>query len=348
VYPKLSVDELTNLFSTTAVPSKYWGDKDIVHSVTHQGAGTINVWNAYNSGVKFEDGVVVLGQSEKPVTRNITFTNTLGRPKTFEVSHVPAGLMKLVPYPDLGAAPWRLYGNPSLPTYAKVEFEGATTITLDPGETTTVSFVVTPPAGLDPDTIPQHSGFIKFVSGRDVYSVPYMGLPYVINEAPVLERDLVDGFLLPSMIQTFDESGNPIYAHNDVVEFDPANYEFVNMVYFARQPSDAYRVDVVPANTTFEPTYYGFNKSHIIETHTPDIRVVDTFGNVESFGTVFYDTFLPPIYHYLSWYGGFDDIGVLPPGDYRWLLRVLPLEKDPEDPKSWTSWLSPVMRFPEP
>jgi hypothetical protein len=39
-------------------------------------------------------------------------------------------------------------------------------------------------------------------------------------------------------------------------------------------------------------------------------------------------------------------LGLMPPGDYRWLLRLLRLEQDYEDPESWESWLSPVIRVP--
>ncbi|KAH7317069.1 peptidase S8/S53 domain-containing protein [Stachybotrys elegans] len=356
-FPNLTPDELTNLFVTTAKPAKYWGDSDVLHTVAHQGAGTINVWDAYNSGTKFDSSVINAGQSAEPVSRNITFTNTLGRSKTFAISHSAAGLMQRTPYGELDPIGWYVFGLPSKPIYAEVEFETPTTVTLGPGESTVVSFTITPPAGVDPDTIPIYSGFINFVSGRDAYNVPYMGMPYVINEAPVLERDpiLADGVVLPKMISHLNIDGYAVLTDDDLVYYNYTDGWFPNdvfpgMAYFARQPTDAYRLDLVAANTTYEPTYWGFNRSNVFETYTPDLTIVDTFGGVDSMSVVFQDFFLPPVYHMLGWYGSLNDadgwdIGFVPTGDYRWLLRVLPIEKPYNDPESWESWLGPVMRI---
>jgi hypothetical protein len=265
---------------------------------------------------------------------------------------MPAGLMQRTPYPELDPVGFLSHGFPSKPIYASLEFETPTKVTLGPGESTVVSFTVTPPTGLDPDTIPLYSGYIRFVSGRDVYHVPYMGLTYVINQVPVMERDPIKGLELPLMIEKVTDFGEPIYAEGDVVTYNLTKGDYIHMVYFARQPSDVFRLDVVAANTSFVPTYYGFNKYNIIETSTPDLLVIDDLGGAESFTTVFYDVYMPPVYHYLSSYGGLSgpdgqDLGLLPPGDYRWLLRLLLLEKDPEDAESWTSWLGPVIRIPE-
>lgn len=339
---------MTNLLTTTAQPAKYWGNSDILHSVIHQGAGMINVWKAYNSAAKFDAGTLVLGQSAEATTHNFTFTNTLGRSKTFSISHNPAGLIQRTPYPDLDPVGWFVYGFPSKPIYADIKFESPTKVTLGPGETAEVSFKVTPPKGVDPDTIPHYSGYIKIVSGNDVYTVPYMGLTYAINEVPLIERDLVTDNLLPAMIENDDWDEG--ISYEDLIVYDARKGVSVTMIYFARQPADVFRLDIVAADTPFEPTYYGFNVSNIFDTSTPNMPVIDSLGGAESFGTIFEFSFMEPVYHILSWYGGLDDLeGNNYPakaGDYRWLLRLLPIEKDPSDPESWESWLGPVIRFP--
>lgn len=350
-FPKLSIEELTNLFTTTAVPAKWWGDNEVTHAVSHQGAGTINVWNAYNSGTKFKEGTVLLGETIGTVKRSITFTNTLGRSKTFDITHVPAGLMQRTPYDDLDPVGFLRYGFPSKPIYAKVEFETPTTVTLGPGESTTVSFVVSPPKGLDPDTIPQYSGYIRFISGRDVYNVPYQGLTYVINQVPVIERDLIaDHPQLPAMSELDLQAGSEEFVTDDIVSYNTSAGDYPSMVYFARQPFYAYRLDLIAANTTFEPTYYGFNTSHELDTMTPKLKVVDTFQGVESLGQIFGNYYMEPVYHMLSWWGGLYDEetgteDLVPAGDYRWLLRILPIKKDFDEPEDWTSWLGPVLRI---
>jgi hypothetical protein len=348
-FPKLSVDEITNLLSTTAQPAKWWGDDQVTHAVSHQGAGTINVWNAYNSGTKFKEGTIVVGQTSKPVTKEITFTNTLGRSKTFDITHVPAGLMQRTPYADLDPVGFLAFGFPSKPIYAKVDFKTPTTVKLGPGESTTVSFVVTPPSGLDPDTIPQFSGYIRFVSGRDVYSVPYQGLTYEISKVPVIERDILASLpQLPAMAELDPIGGETIFVDDDVAVYNTTDGEWPTMVYFARQPHLAWRLDLVAANTTFEPTYYGFDPSNDLNTTTPKLRVVDDFGGAESFGQIFEGFYMEPVYHILSWWGGLEDEdgneALVPEGDYRWLLRLLPMGGSYYEPESWTSWLGPVLR----
>ncbi|KAH7017968.1 peptidase S8/S53 domain-containing protein [Microdochium trichocladiopsis] len=358
-YPNLSVDEMTNLFTTTAQPSKWWGDDRITHSVAHQGAGSINVWNAYNSrGTKFDQSVVLVGQGAQPVTKNITFTNTdlEGNSKTFEISHVPAGLMQRTPYADLNVVGNMVYGFPSKPIYATVDFETPTQIVLAPGESATVSFVVTPPSGLDPDTVPIYSGYIRLVvsgGGGDVYTLPYQGLTYVVNEVPVLERALIDDNpQLPAMGHLSSGGGAIEYNTEDVVTYNTTAGEYVTMTYFARQPTYVYRVDLVAANITFEPTYYGFNASHDFETTTPILPIDNTFGGVESFGLLFGSYYMDPTFHILSWWGGLVDSDnndyLVPPGDFRLLLRLLPVSRDYDNPKDWTSWLGPVLRITGP
>jgi subtilisin family serine protease len=348
-FPNMTVEEMTNLLTSTAQPAKWWGGDQITHSVVHQGAGTINVWNAYNSGLKFQEGVIVCGQSAQPVTRNITVTNTLGRSQTIDISHVPAGLMQRTPYADINEVGFNVYGFPSKPIYATVEFKDPTQITLGAGESATVSFVVTPPAGLDPDTVPQYSGYIQFASGRDVYTVAYQGLTYVVNEVPLLERDPVPSVSvpLPAMFYLNLTSGRPDYTTSDVVEYNTTAGDYPSMTYFARQPSYAMRLDLLAANTTFEPTYYGFNNSNVINTTTPALPIDNTFNGVESLTLIFDFAYLEPTFHLLSWWGGIENT-LVPPGDYRFLLRMLPIQKDYNKPEDWVSWLGPVLRIVDP
>lgn len=261
--------------------------------------------------------------------------------------------MQRTPYADIDVVGWLIFGFPSKPIYASVEFETATTITLAPGESTTVSFVVTPPSGLDPDTVPIYSGYIRVASGDQVFSVPYQGLTYAVNEVSVLERDPTKGNpVFPLMGYLNTGSGTIDYTTDDIVSYNTSDSEYVTMTYFARQAYYVYRVDLVAANTTFEPTYHGFNTSNHIETSTPYLPVVDTFQGVESFATVFSDYYMQPTYHILSWWGGITDAdnndSLVPEGDYRLLLRILGVSRDYDDSKAWTSWLGPVVRITGP
>jgi hypothetical protein len=344
-YPKLSVDQITNLFSTTAQPAKWWGNTEVIHSLSHQGAGTIHAWNAYKSGVEFKQGALVLPRSGKPTHLNITLTNTLGRSKSFKISHLPAGIRRTKTYYGLDPVP----GIPTLPIYAKIDFE-VTTVTLAAGETAVVSFAVTPPPVEDPALIAQYSGFIKFTSGRDTYTVPYMGLPYSYDDVPIISRDVVRGGQWPALTVGY-EGYNPVPAKKDVVEYTPDNH-WAYLYYYASQPTETTRLDLVAANTTFEATYYGFNRSNHIETSTPPLPIANTFGGAESLFYILEGGRYMPWLGTIAWSIGYQtpegEWAKLPAGDYRLLLRLLPFGKEYENSKNWESWLSPVLRLPEP
>jgi hypothetical protein len=257
--------------------------------------------------------------------------------------------MQRTPYIDRDIR-FGIWGFPSKPIYAKVQFETATKVNLGPGETTTVSFVVSPPSGIEPDSIPQYSGFISLKSGRDTYRVPYMGLSYVISDIPILERDRFDGGKQAPAIVDFAPN-EIIFYDDDLLSYNMSKNEFPVPLWFTSQPYAAIRLDFVAANTTYVPTYYGFNTSNILDTSTPSSPVRDNFGGVESLNVFFSDSsYWEPWFGVFSYFGGvwgpgWVYYGSQPAGDYRILIRILPLDRDREDEKNWASWLSPVLRL---
>lgn len=348
--PRLTVEEMDRLFATTAVPSKYWGNNDVIHTVLQQGAGIINVWNAYNSGTRFSTNGIVVGRSADPITQQFNFTNTERRSRTFRISHNPAGLLERIPYPDIALVSYGLYGFPSKPTYATVAFNSRTEITVKAGETAVVSFTVTPPNSLPPYVIPTYSGYISLASERDVYRVPYLGVPYNLDDAQVLDRSNSTGRVSPFIFRVTDYS--TVDYSGDILEYDVNGFRQIpNLVFRTAQPNDGWRLDLVAANTTYVPEYYGFDpQNQIPDLYTPDMPLVDTWGGLDSVGVLFASNSGTPSGTQFIWFGVSKDLdgNTLPDvaqGDYRWTLRVLKLGKDPADPKNWESWLSPVLRL---
>jgi hypothetical protein len=117
--------------------------------------------------------------------------------------------------------------------------------------------------------------------------------------------------------------------------------------------TNAYRVDVMPANTTLVPNNYGFNKEHrycsrpVVEAPTSKFLDYPTYGSLVNVAT------LTNPFSNLSPYsnGGFtvtDDGGKkrqLGPGDYRFLVSVLRWGGDVRVLADYDTWLGPLVQI---
>jgi subtilisin family serine protease len=346
-YPNLSVDELRSTFASTANPTRWWADNRVIHSTLGQGAGLINVWKAYNSGALLNETRIVLGTTAK-ATRSFTIKNTLGRSKTFSITHEPAGLNERVPYPEAPREEWYTLGWISKAVYADVVFHTPTEFTLGAGETATVSFTVTAP-DVDERYIPSYSGYITLTSGRDVYRASYYGVPYKFSDAAELfEQTKRDGVTLPALGVLNPNIGAPTIG-SPYISFNNAEGRFFEVLFRTWQPFSAWRVDLIHHNTTFKPTIEAFPGVTFDNLTTSDFEVKEDWGGVQSLGYVGREGNFAPIDGWATIGGGFRDPTsgevltlAYPPGDYRLVLRVLRLDQDPTDPKSWDSWLSGI------
>lgn len=343
--PDLSTDELRTTIDSTANPTRWWADQSTLHSTLGQGAGLINVWKAYNAGVLLNETRIVLGAGSTRKTRGFTVKNTLGRSKTFTLTHEPAGLTERVPYPDAPREQWLSIGPASKPIYADVSFDTPSTFTLGPGETTTVRFSVTPP-DVDERYIPSYSGYITLTSGRDVYRASYYGVPYKFSEATeIFERTTHGGQTLPALVN-LDGGISEAYA-----TFNYGAGDVVRLLFRSWQPVSAWRVDLVHHDTDIRPTIEAFPDVRFDNLTRSNLTEVEAFGGVQSLGTIAKGGKSGPLDEEVVLKSGVDlkdpvtnePLGrFVPRGDYRLVIRLLRLDRDPNDPTSWDSWLSGI------
>jgi hypothetical protein len=156
------------------------------------------------------------------------------------------------------------------------------------------------------------------------------------------------------------------YGRNDDFQFY-SSYDWPKIKYDIYQPSPYVRIDAVPVDTPFIPTYYGFNSSREFNTSASslDISTLDNFAGVRSYGIVEamvgqnIEALLTSTYTTRDFggYGSFSamftrgvalDNGTryeMPKGDYRVLIRALKVGFSYTDAAGYESWLSPIISW---
>jgi hypothetical protein len=350
-FPDLSVREIQYLLQSTSVPASYVPDKSILSTVAHQGSGLVNPYTAitYQSTV-FPGELNIQGTEtygDKP--RIITIKNKSSRSKTYILSHQGAGLVEEFPYPDILTQPYESYylGIPQYAKYGSVTFS-TNQVLLGPGQSIDVEVTFSPPAEVDATRGPILSGFIKVSNNNDHFSIPYHGLPYSRFGTDYYDTGTFTGFPYP--LTTYSLIGSDWVVAEDVMVLDWADYNnpviSVNTYHFTRH----LRMDMLPANTTFVPDYYGFDKDQVIEYQFPDLPFSSSFLGYETYGAGNDFTDWSPGKIGFAWYsrtmnGPNGEQIQAKDGDYRLLMSVLRWGGGVEERESWQTYLSPVIRY---
>jgi hypothetical protein len=267
--------------------------------------------------------------------------------------------VNVIPYAYDLTAP----GKPgAIASYASVKFS-QTSVTVAAGQSATIVATFTPPKDIPEVYLPVYSGFIKITNNNDEFRVVYLGQPYSRFNAKYL--DTTDKYGLGKLPQLLSYDAN----YNPSIITDIATYNFGTgapgqgypyLQWLIQQSIQYQRIEIVPYNTTFEPTYYGFNRtaaspygvpSSALPLVYPDLKINATVAGAEIFGFFKEDigNQKPSLFLYyldsqiLSF--GEEFLGVLPEGDYRALLRVLKWGGDYTKEEDFESWLSPVIRL---
>lgn len=377
-FPSLSVAEIRSLLQSTSVPAASAYYPDLTQTVVQQGAGLINVYNAYLSAnsTLITPSEFAIGDTDDygNSTLNFTITNSGTESQTYTFSHAGAALTYFRPF--------GFYLNPFVPessadvttpeydTFAAVTFPSGSSVTVAPGTTETVYFAIAPPNGLDEAKIPVISGFITVQSTSGLkYNLPYEGLPYSRWNAKYIDtgsHTLNSSLTIPwpTIIMYNEDTEDVVNYYNGsgimVLDKRPIIIDDLEVgpLFNTLQPSWNVRVEILAANTTFIPTHYGFNPNQTI---SPVVLTTATYRNVmedgetPTYGLQGSNPGLPvaglidfPDMDVTADTDEFEDEGGEAPtvvGDYRFLLSVLKwgglVENWPED---WETWLSPRMR----
>lgn len=172
--PTIDRREVLGRLQIYAKPGLY-KDTKIADSVSRQGAGMVNVWDAIRGQALVEPVRLALNDTDNTLPLyTLTVTNQYETAETFIISHIPAQSV-------LGFTPT------GLPTEKVSYSESAATLVLDkentlrlePGEIGTFTFHFDPPSGLDIQSHWIFSGYVKIApsdTSRPAMQVPYAGM----------------------------------------------------------------------------------------------------------------------------------------------------------------------------
>ncbi|KAJ7254122.1 subtilisin-like protease [Mycena rebaudengoi] len=306
------------LFQSTAsvIPSSKT-DGDPLQTVTQQGAGLIQAYDAIFATTTFNTGKTV---------------------KKYTVSHVPAGTaVTITPGTILPASG----PVPQSKDFASVSFNSAK-FTLAPGQSHEVVATIKPPKGVDSSTFPVYSGFIDITSGVENVHATYLGLAASLKDKQTIDDgDFLFGFPTPVV---FDPLGN--------VQEGPVNYTFVGddapfLHWRQAFGTPILRLDLVSSTIAFSGTLNKRGAAFGISfTHS---HKGGSFAKVPIIGSLLEADYLTRndervlLENSIVLAKAFANGTVIPNGYYKILLRSLRVTGDPTNEADYDSWLSPII-----
>ncbi|EJD37947.1 subtilisin-like protein [Auricularia subglabra TFB-10046 SS5] len=242
------------IFESTAIAlpeSRARGSR--LHTLSQQGAGLINVFNALNVQSEVSPGELLLNDTAHWRGRHkIVIKNNGKQRQTYNLSHQPAGTALVMPNHN-----YISYPVPSIDAPVTVHLSKAR-VTLAPGASTTVSVAITPPKGVDPKTLPLVSGWVR-VRGSlgDRLQVSYMGIAGSLYDAQVISQNnagIATDPSVPALILPEVDANE-----KQVPQVGPRNYtrsifSLPGLAFLMAQTSARIVVDLIDANTKVEAT----------------------------------------------------------------------------------------------
>ncbi|PVH78927.1 subtilisin-like protein [Cadophora sp. DSE1049] len=369
----LSVQQVISRMQATSEPMPYVYDHSFPSTVAGQGAGMVNPYKAIMYKTTITPSQLELKDlyiyDNAPQT--IRIDNASPKAKTYTIKHQGAGYAEFFPYPDiLESASGNAYGQPQYPIYGSASFD-VTTVTIAAGGFYKLAVKFAPPK-LTPSQIqqvPVFSGFIQISTSGEEFSVPYLGLPYDKRKTNAIDLSNVtifDGveehkcaqpcvFNYPGLYD--DDATWKVKINTQFETYNLTKWEFPNIYVNLLTGGADFEVHVLPGNTTFVPTHYGYDPNVETEEYMdPNHPPHDTFMGVPSYGWVpdrsqFNNAgpsetkynFLPfttSVTFLWEHWGEY-----LPPGDYRILISMLKPGIAEWHEDGWEHWLSPMIRL---
>lgn len=333
-------------FQTTAVVVRTTVDENsLPQTVTQQGAGLINVYDALFAKTTVSPGALVLNDTAnyKPF-QTFTVKNTDKKSKAYKLSHVPAGTALTVQansiFTSLGPVP--LVENAASVVLAPSKF------TLFPGQSITVAALFTPPKGVDSSRYPVYSGFIKVEGPGENYHVTYVGLSASLKQKQVVDNtDTFFGEKIPTVLNAAGDS-----------QVNPTNYTFAgkdypSFLYRLAFGSPLVRLDLVEPDIKVATTLNsrGLGDGHWFTFPFP-IKGSSSFAKVKTVGP------LAEVGFHTRHNENPDDNGysviafdspkfangsTINNGAYRFLFRALKVTGDRSRQEDYETWLSPIV-----
>ncbi|KAI0744031.1 subtilisin-like protease [Daedaleopsis nitida] len=347
------------LFETTAqrVPSSLT-DGDPLQTVTQQGAGLINAFNAIHAEVFVSPSQLVTNDTAHfRGLQTFTVKNNGKAKKSFKITHIPAGTAMTIQDGNIRPA---LGPVPLSATAASVNVVPQS-FTVAPGHSQLVSVLIAPPRGLPAAQMPVFSGFLEVANAEESYHVTYLGAAGALKDVSVVDNtDVFFGTKLPTLVNAtggfFDGPANFTFANGD----------FPSLITRLNFGTAKMRFDLVDPNLKIATTLSTreaeaeADERHVFERSLFSFPwpwpTSGTFAKVKTLGALFEADFQPRNtevddvtgFNELSISNKFANGTAIPNGSYRILLRALKVTGDPTKEEDYESWLSPVLGFQAP
>ncbi|KAK5992069.1 Minor extracellular protease Vpr-like protein [Cladobotryum mycophilum] len=286
--PKLNISKYTSILQSTASPIKVQ-NLDILSSVGQQGAGLIDAYAAINADSQISPSQLSLRDSAKPAKQTITVKNTSKKSKKYVVSHSGASYTRTITnFTSASPNVFRRFTLTHEAVYASAQFSKSL-FTLQPGASASFDVQFSPPVEQHPESEPIYSGFVRIDTDSDHYVVPYLGIPYNRYDAVYIARDTAKwvGSNAPfTSAHPFSASDMNIgnYTLFNIDGSIPDDYVLPSTGFVVVQPTNLVRLDAVPVNTTFKPTFYGFDPSIKFNVSDIDVPLLPGFVGVPTYG----------------------------------------------------------------
>lgn len=360
-FPHLTVAQLFDRLKTAASPLPEYNSTIPFTSTVRQGAGLLDVYAAVKADSTITPSEFNLRDSANPPPQNVTITNDSKQPNHYTISHDPAAFLRahesyLAGEPNFDSN--SAYTPHSVPASAQFS---TTKLTLQPGESATISVCITPQPDSYPYSTPVYSGFVKISSDNSVYSIPYMGLPYSRYAVGPIAKNVTTTipYATPQVLSIPGNQQNVFSAQATTPNIDTYYWKAntsESIVPFLRidvlLPSKHIRYELVPANTTFVPTIYGFDPSVKIDYQDTPQPILPGFLGVPTYGIISdlnltNNAATATGFFYMFDFPTLSNNGVtynITSGDYRPLARALKWNGNETNADDYESYLGPVIR----
>jgi len=330
-YPNIQAKDMRSRLMNTASVRWFFNNGALIQGlptyVQHQGAGMVDVVNAYNNTVTVTPSKLSLGESEQFATRNkvLVLKNTGARREVYTVSHAPALTVAgttLSPRPSTEVA--------TMTINSQGVDDKAIEVVVPPFSEVELNVTVTPPAGA-PDRA-QYGGYVYLESATGTsLSVPYAGFKGDYQSLQVLGDVIIGGktYDFPALE---DPKEDVLYLEKEQPKALP-DYTFVDndkpqiLANLAHQ-SRRITLELLDANGALKDTIAVYNH---VERNTTNVYTGD---DSDAFAT-------------FAWDGKLSDGSVAANGVYQLRLRVLKAlgdESNPAHTETYTSQRFAVVR----
>ncbi|KAJ7282918.1 subtilisin-like protease [Mycena rebaudengoi] len=338
--PQVARSARTLFQSTSSVIPSSKTDGDPLQTVTQQGAGLIQAFDAIYATTILSRTELILNDTAHFVpVQKFSVKNTGKKTKKYTVSHVPAGTAVTITPGSVVAA---LGPVPQSTDFATVSFNAAK-FTLAPGQSHTVIATFKAPKGADATTFPVYSGFIDVTSGAEKVHATYLGLAASLKDKQVIDNsDKIFGVPTPAIL---DPEGN--------IQAAPVNYTFVGtdaptILWRQAFGSPLLRLDLVTAEAKIGTTLNKRDGEGLGISFTSSLKG-GSFAKVPIVGTLLQMDWLSRndegdlLDNTVLMSNSFANNSAIPNGSYRVLLRALRVTGNPTNEADYDSWLSPII-----